>query len=227
MVLNSNPFAALEHDADFWLVRHGQSAGNHEGRVQGTTDLPLTDKGIEEARVTGHWFSHHHMDLVATSPLVRARLTAETIKEAAGWQSLPFTVRQDLVELDTGLFSNRTFREIQAEDPDIYHQFQSHSWQAVPGAEPVDAIQARALGHWRWLVDQANEGKRRILSVTHFGMLQWLWKTSMHQQWNSWFPLVSVGNCGVFHLHASPRESKAGKTCYLEWRLVNHRPAGA
>ncbi|MGH6971015.1 MAG: phosphoglycerate mutase family protein, partial [Caulobacteraceae bacterium] len=66
-----------------WLVRHGQTEMNREGRLQGTIDSPLTPLGLEQAALVGRWFASHAHDparwTISTSPLGRARSTAEII----------------------------------------------------------------------------------------------------------------------------------------------------
>lgn len=214
-------FEGLEADTSFYLVRHGESEGNKEKRIQGHTDLPLTPLGLHHAELTGKWFASHQIDWLASSPLARARQTAQGILDHGGPQ-LRIEAREELKELDTGVFSNRTFDEIKLNDPEIYHDFHAMSWAAVPGAESVSAIQARARLHWNYLIQVANTGKKHLVSVSHYGFIQWLYKTSFGQEHQSWMPLLTIGNCAVFHLSVSPRISAGKKFVYSEWRLINY-----
>jgi broad specificity phosphatase PhoE len=77
------------------LLRHGLSEANKSDIVQGQLDFPLAEEGITQARLLAeYWWTHsEHFDLVVSSPLLRARQTAEII---AAQLSL-------MVELDPGL----------------------------------------------------------------------------------------------------------------------------
>lgn len=68
----------------FVFLRHGESVGNAEARWQGQSDYPLTDKGRDQARkLAKRWKSENlKFDLVISSPLVRAKETAEIIASA-------------------------------------------------------------------------------------------------------------------------------------------------
>ncbi len=63
------------------LLRHGESQGNFEGLHQGQADFPLTERGRQQARaLLARWLTEdQHFDLVISSPLVRARETAEIL----------------------------------------------------------------------------------------------------------------------------------------------------
>ena len=62
------------------FIRHGVTAWNKEGRAQGTTDVPLDDEGILMARKTvAKRLEKEHWDVIYTSPLIRAKHTAEII----------------------------------------------------------------------------------------------------------------------------------------------------
>jgi 2,3-bisphosphoglycerate-dependent phosphoglycerate mutase len=63
------------------LLRHGESQGNFEGRHQGQADFPLTERGREQTRaLITRWISEaKQFDLIISSPLVRAKETAESI----------------------------------------------------------------------------------------------------------------------------------------------------
>jgi probable phosphoglycerate mutase len=86
----------------FIFLRHGQSQGNAEGRYQGQADYPLTDIGIRQAQILAENWERTgvEFDLVISSPLARARQTAEIIAEQLG-----VTLELDPVwmERDTGV----------------------------------------------------------------------------------------------------------------------------
>lgn len=77
-----------------YLLRHGQTEFNLQGRVQGRCDAPLTPLGIEQAHAAAAWLAERHVDFdrLCTSPLGRAKTTLELVRgdlEAAGYRSLP------------------------------------------------------------------------------------------------------------------------------------------
>ena len=64
-----------------YLIRHGETGGNFEGRFQGITDNPLNESGIRQAQMLGEAFSLTKIDLLYTSPqmCIRDRLLLRTI----------------------------------------------------------------------------------------------------------------------------------------------------
>ena len=73
------------------LLRHGQSTWNLENRFSGWTDVPLTEKGEEEARMAGRLIVEEGLqpDVLHTSVLTRATATADLTLEEAGWTDIP------------------------------------------------------------------------------------------------------------------------------------------
>ena len=67
-----------------YLIRHGETGGNSEGRFQGIIDNPLNFSGINQAQMLGMAFSLSKIDLLYTSPLLRAKQTAEIIASMHG-----------------------------------------------------------------------------------------------------------------------------------------------
>jgi broad specificity phosphatase PhoE len=88
------------------LLRHGETTWSSAGRHTGRTDLPLTDRGEEEAREAGRRLAGLSPAVVYCSPLVRARRTAEL----AGFPDA--VVDPDLAEWDYGPVDGRTSAEI-------------------------------------------------------------------------------------------------------------------
>lgn len=118
---------------EVWLVRHAETEWSRDGRHTGRTDVALTDKGREAARGLGDRMRGRSFVLVLTSPLVRARETAQLagIGDHA-------EVRDDLLEWDYGEYEGLTTAEIRKPRP---------GWclwtDGAPGGEMPDAVSAR------------------------------------------------------------------------------------
>ena len=89
-----------------WIARHGQTDLNHNRRMQGLTDCPLNDKGIEQARRSRQNIGDVHFDAVYASPLQRARLTGSII----GNVDLSEIIVDDrLIEVNFGKYEKRKY----------------------------------------------------------------------------------------------------------------------
>src|ERR1700761_7110716 len=99
-----------------YLLRHGLTSYNADGnRYCGRTDIALTDKGIRQAEAAYQRLKGIPLDEVYSSPLQRARLTAEL---ASGRQKVQTDHR--LIEIDFGGWENKTKEEFIAEDPESW-----------------------------------------------------------------------------------------------------------
>lgn len=98
--------------AEIWLVRHGETEWSKSGQHTGVSDLPLTQAGEQAARRLGHHLASTRFDHVFTSPLQRARRTAEL----AGITDPE--IDPELVEWDYGEYEGRTRAEVREQDPD-------------------------------------------------------------------------------------------------------------
>ncbi|OUE10353.1 2,3-bisphosphoglycerate-dependent phosphoglycerate mutase [Clavibacter michiganensis] len=92
------------------MVRHGQTEWSVNGRHTGTTDIPLTETGEEQARAVGEVLAGTEFGLVLASPRSRALRTAELI----GYRDQA-EVDDRLVEFDYGAYEGRTTADIQSE----------------------------------------------------------------------------------------------------------------
>ncbi|MBQ8580017.1 MAG: histidine phosphatase family protein [Oscillospiraceae bacterium] len=84
-----------------FVARHGQTTWNAQDRVLGRTDLPLTEEGLRQAFVLAQKTAELQLDMIITSPMLRARQTAAAVGETTG---LPVQVDQRLIEQDYGIF---------------------------------------------------------------------------------------------------------------------------
>lgn len=98
------------------FLRHGESVGNQENRFQGQADFPLTDQGREQARVLAeHWRAEGlAFDLCLSSPLLRARETAEIVTAAL---NVPLEPDPLWMEMDNGRMAGLRDDEVDWEPP--------------------------------------------------------------------------------------------------------------
>ena len=82
-----------------YIIRHGETEWNAAGRLQGQTDISLNENGVRLARITGQALSHVNFDLIITSPLKRARQTAELVTEG---KSIPIFEDARISEISFG-----------------------------------------------------------------------------------------------------------------------------
>lgn len=211
-------FRELSGSADFFFLRHGESEGNRDRLMQGRQESALTDLGRAQARGAGRWLAGRGIARVLTSPQQRALETAALAAAEAG---LPAPEPLALLEeIDIGLFSGLTWQQAAERHPAEHAAFQRSSWDAVPGAESVEQLYARAMELWRLLLARAAAGERSILCVTHSGFLQWIIKTTVGQR--AWMPLFSASdNCCVSHLRVDNHDREGGRTLFAIWLLVN------
>lgn len=109
------------------FLRHGESTGNVENRLQGLSDFPLSETGRAQAHALGERWKAEGLtfDTVITSPLSRARETAEIV--AAALQIPEFELEPLWVERDMGKRSGMTMEEIQVQfhDPEFVNPYDS------------------------------------------------------------------------------------------------------
>ena len=85
---------------DIYLIRHGETDWNKEKKLQGITDIPLNAYGIELAEKTAEGLKDVPFDRIYTSPLIRAKKTAEIIR---GNRPIELEVREELKEISFGV----------------------------------------------------------------------------------------------------------------------------
>ena len=183
---------------ELWLVRHGETEWSRDGKHTSTTDLPLTEHGIEVARELAPRLEDVEFAQVLTSPRQRARVTAELV----GFPDA--TVDEDLVEWAYGDYEGVTTNEIRKVVPGW--TVWSHP---VPGGETpaqvterLDRVIAKvransgrtlvfAHGHSlraltaRWLEQPVTDGRYFRLDTSTLSVLGYERETPVLLRWNS------------------------------------------
>ena len=150
LVLTSGP--PLTKEKTIWIVRHGLSTWNAEGRIQGDTDASaLTERGREQAARCRDALAAIPFDSCFTSPLARAREFAEIVWEGRG---APLVHVDDLREAELGLLQGLLNRDAEALYPELYRLWRSRPQDLeIGGARPVEAVFERALRAWQTVLE--------------------------------------------------------------------------
>ena len=150
-----------------YLVRHGRTVFNQEGRYQGGLDSPLTPLGLGQAARVGRLLRGLIGDpadwTIQASPLGRTRHTAQIICREIG-QGATFTEDARLVEVNMGAWDGLTRPEIEAQFPDRLEGTSGYDFFfRAPGGESYRDLADR-LGAW---LAEAQADPRPRIAVSH------------------------------------------------------------
>jgi broad specificity phosphatase PhoE len=120
----------------FYLIRHGQTDWNAEGRFQGSVDIPLNDIGRGQAKRNGLAFKAELPNTkgwsFVSSPLSRARETMEIVRSNAGLNPQDYKLEPDLREVSYGDWERQTIEEISRTNPAGIEERAGNKWGFVP-----------------------------------------------------------------------------------------------
>ncbi|MCR0350133.1 histidine phosphatase family protein [Erysipelotrichaceae bacterium AF15-26LB] len=143
-----------------YFVRHGQTAWNVRGKLQGKSDIALNETGRAQAVETREKLKHVHMDAIYCSPLLRAKETAQIINEL--WK-LPIQCDERLMERSFGSMEGALRRDVPFDD---LWAFSSASMFA--GGEDTAHFYERVEGFLKEVLPYAEQ--QEILIVAHGGV---------------------------------------------------------
>jgi broad specificity phosphatase PhoE len=148
------------------LIRHGATANNvsRPAKLQGRgSDLPLSPAGAKAAEETGGFLADCRLAAIYSSPLLRARQTAQAIAQPHG---LEVQTVSELTEVDVGQWEGRSWEEINTKWPDDYQRFMddpaSHPYL---GGETMSQLHQRVTPIWDALLGR--HIGQTIAVVTH------------------------------------------------------------
>ncbi len=145
------------------LVRHSETIWNAENRYAGSTDIPLSPRGQEQAEQLANWASSADLAAVWVSPFLRARQTAAPSERVTG---LAARVDSRLREIHFGQGEGLTNEEIRQSFPQAFAAFQSDPFaHHLPGGEDPRDVAQRAIECFKEIERAYPRG--RVLVVTH------------------------------------------------------------
>jgi broad specificity phosphatase PhoE len=151
-------------EATILLARHAETDWNREKRWQGLTDLPLNDRGREEAKALAERLEAVPFSAVYASHLRRAYETALVVAERKG---LGVTPLRELREVDIGSWTGLTQDEIKERFGDAYAQMRARTGRGWEGGETLAEMGRRVLDAMGWIARE-HPGDV-VLVVTHSG----------------------------------------------------------
>ncbi|MFI7633345.1 bifunctional RNase H/acid phosphatase [Nonomuraea sp. NPDC049400] len=158
------------------LLRHGETELSLERRFSGRGDAELTANGLAQAAAAAERLSRepYRPDVIISSPLKRARQTAEAVAQRTG---LDIEVDEDLRELDFGAWEGHTFTEVQRHWPAELAAWLADPETAPPGGESFAFTARRVQAAGERLVERY-EGKT-ILAVSHVTPIKMLLRLAL------------------------------------------------
>ncbi len=146
------------------LVRHGESEWNRLGIYQGQEDAPLSELGLRQADALASRLQHEKIDTIYTSPLQRARKTAEAI--AKFHTTVPFVQEDALMEIHHGIWQGLPASEVRDHYPELLEEWRRFPTRIqMPGGESFSNILKRTLNFRERVC--AEEDDRTIVFSTH------------------------------------------------------------
>lgn len=180
-----------------YVVRHGETRSNVEGYLQGQTDDPINENGKALAVITGQAMKDIKFDACISSPLSRARETAEIILRESGNDSVPIEIDERILEIDMGEWERKKFRPGEREvDENQIKMFFTNPFQfdGCPGGETIQQVCDRTQEFLKELLAR-NDDKTYLVTTHGFalrGMLNFLYE-DQSDYWHGHVPY----NCAV------------------------------
>jgi len=199
-----------------WLVRHGETTWNREGRYQGRRESDLTELGrAQSAAVAKHFVALRERGgpspaRIVASPLRRA---VETAKPVAGALGLDVELDDRLVEVAHGDWEGRLKADVERDDPDRVRTWRTHPNEIrFPGGESLADVAVR----WRAVAPELVADGRPTLVVTHDVVVRVALLEAMSNELEDYWRL-RVENGAI-----STLESMAGRLGVVEPNAVEH-----
>lgn len=201
-------------DTTLVLVRHGETAWNVEGRIQGHLDIPLNETGLAQADATGKRLSAERFDAIYSSDLIRAYRTASP---AVADPAKEIVREPRLRERHLGVLQGLTGEEAVAR--------QAAAWKAFKARDPAALLAGgESLGEFAGRIVDFIEEKLethaggRVLVVTHGGALDAAYRHVMGM------PPSAARNFPIYNASVNILGHRDGKWRIESWGDISHLP---
>ena len=210
----------------FYIVRHGETDYNIQGRLQGQLDLPLNQNGINVGILTGKALCDVKFDRVISSPLKRAYQTAQILLRENRASSAEIETDDRLKEFSFGTWEGLGCVAGNREVPDEYLEFfrDGMAFRGAPEGESTKQVLARTAAFLHEAAnDPVNDGKTVLVS-THGAAMRALLHPAYEDDSDFWHGGVPA-NCAVNVLLAENGELTLLRDDAIYYdRSMSHNP---
>ena len=138
------------------ITRHGQTEGNKRNILQGSTDIPLSDEGKEQAKKLALRLKEHKIEYIYTSPLKRALETANAIKKY--YPNAKLVIEDELKEMNFGIFEGLTHDECKVKYKKLTEERERNKfYYKIPNGESYEEVAFRVLKVLKKIIDSGKD----------------------------------------------------------------------
>ncbi|MGB2814698.1 MAG: histidine phosphatase family protein [Dehalococcoidales bacterium] len=170
--------------AEIILARHSETEWNVAEVFRGQIDIDLSETGVKQAKLLAEYLSTSAIEAVYSSPLKRARETAEIIARP---HKLKVNADPDLIDFDFGQWQGLSHEEVKEKYEDLYTKWVTHPEQvSMPGGESLEDVARRVIrfrnriiaGHHGIILIVGHRVVNKIMLCTMLGLdNSHFWKT--------------------------------------------------
>lgn len=180
-----------------YIIRHGMTDGNKLKSFQGGLEKSLNADGLAQVEKLIQYFQNIPLDAIYSSPMVRARQTADPLAKVKGLQVQEVP---EFHEVSFGSWEGQEYDEIVKKWPQEMHLFLNKPGEFLPpNGKSFFDVQKRAWGKFEEIMAKEGNGKQ-IAIISHGGCIRLLLCAILGMPLNKMWSL-SVGNASVTTIH--------------------------
>ncbi|CAJ1181681.1 phosphoglycerate mutase [Companilactobacillus paralimentarius DSM 13238 = JCM 10415] len=204
---------------ELYFVRHGKTQWNLEGKYQGGHgDSPLLSESLHDIGLLAKRLENVEIDHMYSSPLPRARTTAETLIKDLH-RDIDLSIVGDLREFDLGIMEGRKFSELEREMPEVIyafrHQPKDYDYDLIRG-ESFEEVAKRTTNAVQRIVE-ANHEKGSVVIVSHGAALVTMIQSLLGTKVDEIRKDGGLSNTSLTHL-----QYKDGQYKLVEWNETGY-----
>lgn len=193
-----------------YVIRHGETDANKNGVLQGKSNWPLNEFGIQLAEITGTNMKGIKFDACFSSPLDRAKLTAELVLKNSGNEDVEIQYDDRIKEIDMGIYEGKKIKKDNLEVPLLkLLTFKTNAFLCgrFKGGETAKEVCYRTQ---KFLHELSKKDYENVLVSTHGCAMRCMLNMLYKNKWDFWQGMVPY-NCAVNII-----EVKDGKMTLIE-----------
>jgi broad specificity phosphatase PhoE len=188
-----------------FLIRHGQSAGNAEGRFGGHGPTPLSELGIKQAEITAKALAKEHISAIYSSDLERALQTAKPLADLLG---LEVNATEAFRERHVGVLEGLTFDESKTNHPEDYYALVNRNvHHVITKGESYRHLLKRATNELWEILRTHKSGRIAVFSHTGAICFMTLHLMGAIRRDTRQTPWIVTSNCGISRFEIRGRQN--------------------